>query len=65
VVDERGKSPIEEEVNVVLEDKKQGKHEEVIRPRVVEPNVLRQPSLRPSLGNSWRCSESYKSTSHF
>ena len=58
MVKEKGKSPIEEEADVVPEDKEQGKHEEVTRLRVVEPyrppvpspNVL--PSSRPSLENS-------------
>ena len=36
VVKEKGKSPMEEEVNLVGEEKEQGKHEEVIKHRMVE-----------------------------
>jgi len=32
----KGQITMEEEVDVVLKDKKQGKHEKVTRPRVVE-----------------------------
>jgi len=36
VVKEKDKSPIEEEVDLVPEDKEQGKHEEVTKHRMVE-----------------------------
>jgi len=72
VVKEKEKSPTLEELDVISKDMEQGKHEEVARPRVVDPNnprslspnMLQRPSLRPTLENSWRCSKSYKSTSY-
>jgi len=72
VVKPKSKSLMEEEIDVIPEDKEQGEHEEVPRPRVVEPhdphslspNVLQKPNLRSSLENTWRCSKSYKSAFH-
>ena len=37
MVKEKGQSPLEDEVIVLPEDKEQGIHKEVPRPRVVEP----------------------------
>ena len=73
MVRDKGKPPTEDEVDLVLEDKGQDKHEEVTKPRMVESyrppgffpsTTSKRQNLTPSLGNFWRCSKSCKSTSH-
>jgi len=58
VVKEKGQSPLVKEVVVILKDKEQGIHEEVSRPRVVEPyrpsipfpHLLAQAQLESKFG---------------